>query len=63
AIDGEEQLITVHGNVRPVDISADNTVLSSRLLNARIVYNGYDVTDDGEKRNWLYRTLSSLGLI
>ena len=63
AIDGEEQLITVVGNVRPVDITADNTVLSSRLLNARIVYNGYDVTDDGEKRNWFYRTLSSLGLI
>ena len=63
AIDGEEQLITVAGNVRPVDITADNTILSSRLLNARIVYNGYDVTDDGEKRNWFYRTLSSLGLI
>lgn len=63
AIDGEEQLITVLGDVRPVDIAADNTVLSSRLLNARIVYNGYDVTDDGEKRNWFYRTLSSLGLI
>jgi flagellar L-ring protein precursor FlgH len=63
ALDLEEQLITVNGTVRPDDITADNTVLSSRLLDARIVYNGYDIADDGKRRNWFYRTLSSMGLI
>lgn len=63
AVDGKEQLMSVSGRIRPVDVSADNTVLSSRLINARILYSGYDVTEDGEKRNVLYRFLSGLGLI
>jgi len=63
ALDGEEQLITVEGSVRPQDISADNTILSSRVIDARIVYNGYDIANDGTRRNWLYRALSKIGLI
>jgi flagellar L-ring protein precursor FlgH len=63
AVDGKEQLITVNGRIRPVDVSTDNTVLSSRLINARILYSGYDVTEDGTRRNALYRFLSGLGVI
>jgi len=63
ALDGEEQLITVSGKIRPVDVANNNTVPSSRIVDARIVYSGYDIGDDGEKRNWLYRTLASIGLI
>ncbi len=63
ALDGEEQLITVSGKIRPVDVANDNTVPSSRLVDARIVYSGYDIGDDGKKRNWLYRTLANIGLI
>ncbi len=62
-VNGKEQLITVEGLVRPIDVAANNSVLSSRLANARIEYDGYDVNGDGEKRNWLYRTLSKIGLI
>jgi flagellar L-ring protein precursor FlgH len=63
AVDGKEQLMSVSGRIRPVDVSNDNTVLSSRLINARILYSGYDVTEDGKKRNVLYRFLSGLGVI
>jgi flagellar L-ring protein FlgH len=37
---GEEQKITVSGEVRPEDISADNTVLSSYVSNAQIRIDG-----------------------
>lgn len=37
---GEEQKITVSGEVRPYDISADNTVLSSFVANAQIKIDG-----------------------
>jgi len=63
SVDGKEQLITVSGRIRPVDVNADNTVLSSRLINGRILYSGYDVTEDGKKPNFLYRFLDGLGLI
>jgi flagellar L-ring protein precursor FlgH len=62
-LNGKEQLIAVEGVVRPIDVMANNTVLSNRLAQARIEYDGYAVNDDGEKRNWLYRTLSRIGLI
>lgn len=58
-LNGEEQLITVTGVVRPIDVATDNSVDSTRLGNAMIEYDGYD----GEQRNWLYRTLSNIGLI
>jgi flagellar L-ring protein precursor FlgH len=58
-LNGEEQLITVSGLVRPIDVAADNTVYSTRLGNALIEYNGYE----GEERNWFYKTLSNIGLI
>jgi flagellar L-ring protein precursor FlgH len=58
-LNGEEQLITVSGVIRPNDVASDNTVDSTRLGNALIEYNGYD----GEERNWFYKSLSSIGLI
>ncbi len=63
ALDGDEQLISVSGIIRPVDVAADNTVPSPRLQDARIVYNGYPVEDDGKKRNWVYRFLDKIGVI
>lgn len=62
ALDGEEQLISVSGTIRPVDVGTDNTVPSPRLLDAKIAYNGYPVADDGKKRNWVYRFLNTIGV-
>jgi flagellar L-ring protein precursor FlgH len=39
-IDGREQEITVHGFVRPEDLSADNVVASSRIAEAEVTYKG-----------------------
>jgi flagellar L-ring protein FlgH len=39
-VNGESQVITVSGRVRPRDISDNNAVLSSRLADARISYSG-----------------------
>ena len=37
---GEEQRIVVSGQVRPTDIQADNTVLSSNVADAKILFTG-----------------------
>ncbi len=39
-VNDELQTITITGNVRKSDVNTDNTVLSSRIANAKIVYTG-----------------------
>lgn len=45
-INDELQEITLEGNIRPIDIDADNTVLSTKIANARIVYKGKGYSSD-----------------
>lgn len=40
-INSDQQRITVEGRVRPLDIADNNTVLSTRLADAKISYAGY----------------------
>lgn len=47
-INKEKQAISLSGNVRPTDINADNTVLSTRIANAEIIYNGEGHISDVE---------------
>lgn len=61
-INGEEQLITLSGIVRPRDIGADNTVLSSRIADARIQFDGKGFVTDRSRPGWLARLFSYLGL-
>jgi len=61
-INGEEQLITLSGVVRTRDIGADNTVLSSRIADAHIQFNGKGFVTDRSKPGWLARLFSYLGL-
>ena len=61
-INGEEQLITLSGVVRPVDIAADNTVLSNRIANARIQFDGEGFVTDQSKPGLLAKLLNFLGL-
>lgn len=42
----ENQVIILTGTVRPEDISSDNSVLSTRLADARVSYKGYGVVSD-----------------
>jgi len=45
-INDETQEISLAGNIRPIDIGADNTVLSTKIANARIVYKGKGYSSD-----------------
>ena len=48
-INGERQYVTLTGEVRPEDITADNTVESSRIANAKISCKGLGTI--GDKQN------------
>jgi flagellar L-ring protein precursor FlgH len=61
-VNGERQVITVRGVVRPVDLSPANTVQSSTLSQMEVRINGKGVVGDSIKRPFfLYRLL--LGLL
>ncbi len=61
-INGETQTIAVSGVVRPIDVSSDNIVLSTRLSNADIVYNGRGFVDRNQQESWISRLLGLFGL-
>jgi flagellar L-ring protein FlgH len=61
-INGEEQLITLSGIVRPRDVTGDNTVLSSRIADARIRFAGEGFVTDQSKPGLLARIFNFLGL-
>ena len=48
-----EEFIRLKGLVRPEDIQPDNTVLSTRLADARIAYSGTGALADSNKHGWL----------
>lgn len=54
---GEEQ-IRIQGIVRPADILPDNTVLSTRVADARITYSGTGEIARASRQGWLGRLFS-----
>jgi flagellar L-ring protein precursor FlgH len=62
-INGEQQNILLSGIVRQEDISAQNTVLSTRLANAKITYNGNGSVSNSQRYNYFYKVLSFMGLV
>jgi flagellar L-ring protein FlgH len=61
-VNGEKQVLQVSGNVRPIDVSDSNTVLSTRIADAKIDYVGEGILA-GQHKGVLTRFLSWLGLI
>ena len=61
-INGEEQLIALRGVVRPRDVAADNTVLSSRVAQAQIEFDGEGFVTEQSKPGWLARLFTLPGL-
>jgi flagellar L-ring protein FlgH len=62
SVNSERQTITVHGLVRPVDVSTANTVRSTQLAELSVLVNGKGVVGDAIKRpHAIYRLL--LGLL
>lgn len=62
-VNDEEQRIVVRGKVRPEDVSTENTVVSSRLSDARIEYLGKGVLGDSQEPGWIYKFMNWLGVI
>ncbi len=59
-VNNEVQIIYVTGIVRPVDITAANTVDSNKILNARISYTGRGPVADQQSPGWLTRTIDRI---
>lgn len=54
-----EEYVQVSGIVRPEDVSAANTVPSTRVANARIAYAGTGALADSNAQGWLSRFFNS----
>ncbi|SFC24970.1 flagellar basal body L-ring protein FlgH [Pseudoalteromonas denitrificans] len=48
-----EEFIRLEGTVRPTDVSAENTVESTRIANARIQYSGKGDLQESQSPGWL----------
>ncbi len=54
-----EEFVRFSGIVRPADINPDNTILSTKVANARIAYVGEGMVADANSQGWLGRFFSS----
>lgn len=59
-VNNEVQVIYLTGIIRPVDITAANTVNSTKVLNARISYTGKGAVSDKQKPGWAMRVLDNV---
>ena len=57
-INGEEQLIKLAGIIRPEDVSPENTILSTRIADARIEFEGKGVVTEKQSPNIFQRVLN-----
>lgn len=57
-INSEKEILRVSGIVRPEDVSADNTVLSSKIADARIRYTGTGDNHNAARPGWLARFIN-----
>jgi flagellar L-ring protein precursor FlgH len=62
-VNGETQRITLTGVVRPQDISAANTVWSSRIADSNVALEGKGVVSQAQKRGLISRIVGWLGLL
>ena len=54
-----DEFIRISGMVRPDDIAPDNTIVSTRLANAKISYSGTGALADSQSMGWLSRFFNS----
>lgn len=58
-VNNEVQIVYLTGIIRPQDITANNTVSSSQVLNARISYTGKGAISDKQKPGWAMRIIDN----
>jgi flagellar L-ring protein precursor FlgH len=61
-INGEKQTIHIEGKVRAIDVSATNTVLSTRVAEAHLSIAGNGTVTDQQKPGWWQRLLTLFGV-
>lgn len=54
-----DEFIRIEGMLRPSDIAPDNTVVSSRLADARLTYSATGALADAQRQGWMSRVLNS----
>lgn len=54
-----DEFIRISGIVRPDDVAPDNTVVSTRLANAKISYSGTGSLADSQQMGWLAKFFNS----
>lgn len=54
-----DEYIRISGIVRPDDVQTDNTVISTRLANAKISYSGTGTLADSQNMGWLAKFFNS----
>jgi len=54
-----DEFIRIAGIVRPVDVSPDNSVLSTKIADAQIIYGGRGTLADSNRKGWLARFFDS----
>jgi flagellar L-ring protein FlgH len=59
-VNGERQIVTLRGVVRPTDVSMDNIVLSSRIAEMELEVSGRGLISDAQNPGVLYRILSGI---
>jgi len=59
-INGERQMVTVRGVIRPNDISPSNTVLSARIAEMELEVSGRGIVSDAQRPGLLYKILSGV---
>ncbi len=59
-VNKEKQIVKLTGIVRPSDISAQNSVDSQNILDARIAYTGKGVISDKQQQGWLMRVVDNV---
>ncbi|MCX7044100.1 MAG: flagellar basal body L-ring protein FlgH [Candidatus Sumerlaeota bacterium] len=59
-INNDDQVVTVSGLIRPVDIADDNTILSSQIADARVLYSGRGPVTMSTRPGWGFRLFYGL---
>lgn len=54
-----DEFIRIEGLLRPSDIAPDNTVVSTRLADARLTYSATGALADAQRQGWMSRVFNS----
>lgn len=60
SVNNENQVMVLHGVIRPEDVDGSNAVLSSRVAQARIEYYGEGVLSEKQNPGWMLKIIDHL---